>query len=322
MGTNRSHQTNGVLHPVTVSIPCNLCGSSDAALLFPNTLDGDSGSGSAERYRCTSSGYGRHHAIVRCRRCGLVYACPREGDDAVQRSYEAVVDELYLEERRGRVLTFRRNFKPLLKLMAGKPHPRLLDVGCYVGIFLEIVAQHGWEACGVEPSLWAAEEARRRGLQVHTGTLRSVELPAASFDVVTLWDVIEHFTDPRDELGRINRLLKPGGLVCIHTIDIGSLLPRLLGPHWPWLMEMHLYYFSRRTMAEMLRVTGFEVIRQFTQGRYVLLDYLLAQLSAVSPSLSSALRAAARHLGIGGLAIPVNLGDLFTTLARKVEDVG
>ncbi|MCL6429787.1 MAG: class I SAM-dependent methyltransferase [Anaerolineae bacterium] len=307
---------------MTVSIPCNLCGSSDARLLFPNTLDGDADSGSTDRYRCTSSGYGRHHAIVRCRRCGLVYACPREGDDAVERSYEAVVDELYLEERRGRVLTFERNFRPILKLMEGTSQPRLLDVGCYVGIFLEIAAGHGWEVCGVEPSLWAAEEARRRGLQVYTGTLRSVELPTAYFDVVTLWDVIEHFTDPREELCRINRVLKPGGLVCIHTIDIGSLLPRILGPNWPWLMEMHLYYFSRRTMTEMLSTTGFRVIRQFTQGRYVLLDYLFAQLSAASPTLSNTLRRAARRLGVGGLAIPVNLGDLFTTLARKVEEVG
>ncbi|MDI7275499.1 MAG: hypothetical protein QME94_05940, partial [Anaerolineae bacterium] len=128
---------------MSVSIPCNLCGSSDARPLFPNTLDRDTGSASSERYRCTSSGYGKHHAIVQCRRCGLVYASPREGDDAVRRSYEEVVDELYLEERRGRVLTFERNFRPLMTLMKGKPRPRLLDVGCYVGIFVEIAARHG-----------------------------------------------------------------------------------------------------------------------------------------------------------------------------------
>ncbi|MDI7277206.1 MAG: methyltransferase domain-containing protein, partial [Anaerolineae bacterium] len=130
------------------------------------------------------------------------------------------------------------------------------------------------------------------------------------------------FTDPVDELRRINRLLVPGGLICIHTIDIGSLLPRILGPRWPWLMEMHLYYYSRRTLAETLRITGFQVIRQITQGRYALLDYLLTQLSAVSPGLSRFLRSAARRAGINGLAIPVNLGDLFTTFARKVADPG
>ena len=306
---------------MAVPVACNLCGANDARPLFPNTLGDDDRSGSSERFRCTSSGYGRHHAIVRCNRCGLVYASPREVEEDIEESYEQVVDELYLEERRGRVLTFGRNFRPLQTLMAGTDRPKLLDVGCYVGIFLEIVAQHGWEAWGIEPSRWAAEQARRRGLQVATGTLASVELPVRSFDVVTLWDVIEHFADPKAEMRHINGLLKPGGLVCIHTIDIGSLLPRILGPHWPWLMEMHLYYFSRRTLAELLRLTGFQVIRQFPQGRYVLLDYLLTQLRAVSPGLSRVLRGGARRLGISHWPVAVNLGDLFTTFGRKVAEV-
>jgi 2-polyprenyl-3-methyl-5-hydroxy-6-metoxy-1,4-benzoquinol methylase len=305
---------------LALTVDCNLCGANDVRVLFPNTLTDDDHSGSIERYRCTSSGYGRHYAVVQCRRCGLVYASPRGADEEIRQSYEDVVDPLYVEERRGRVLTFARNFRPLQALVAGLAHPRLLDVGCYAGIFLEIAAQQGWEAWGVEPSVWAGEQARRNGLQVITGTLETAALPPASFDVVTLWDVIEHLTDPRAELRRVNRLLKPGGWVCIHTIDIGSLLPRLLGPRWPWLMEMHLYYFSHRTLAHMLEIEGFQVGRQFTQGRYLLLDYLLAQATAISPGLSRVLRESARRLGIGQWPISINTGDLFTTFARKVSE--
>lgn len=305
---------------MSIAVACNLCGADDARPLYPNTLVRDERHGSVERYRCTSSGYGRHHAIVQCRRCGLIYSSPRDDDAAIENSYQQVVDELYLAERQGRVLTFRRNVRPLLALMSDVPRPRLLDVGCYAGIFLEIVAAHGWEAQGIEPSEWAAEQARRRGLDVITGTLSTAGLPARSFDVVTLWDVIEHLTDPKAELQRVNQVLQPGGLVCIHTIDVGGLVPRLMGRHWPWLMEMHLYYFSRRTLADLLERTGFQVIRQFAQGRYALLDYLLAQGSAISPRLSRLLRGAAARLGIGQWAIPVNLGDLFTTIARKVEE--
>ncbi|MGQ9684468.1 MAG: class I SAM-dependent methyltransferase [Anaerolineae bacterium] len=300
------------------AVPCNLCGADDARLLYPDTLDGDQRSGRPERFRCTSSGYGRHHRIVQCRRCGLVYASPRGGDDAIRQNYEQVVDELYMEERHGRVLTFRRNFRPLQALLRGVSSPRLLDVGCHIGVFVEIAAQAGWEAWGVEPSHWAAEEARRRGLRVLTGTLATADLPERSFDAVTLWDVVEHLTDPRADLQRIQRLLKPGGIVCIHTIDIGAALPRLLGPRWPWLMEMHLTYFSRATLARMLQETGFTVLRQFTQGRYVLLDYLLAQGAAFSPSLSRWGRSLARRLHIGGWPVSINLGDLCTTFARKV----
>ena len=120
-------------------------------------------------------------------------------------------------------------------------------------------------------------------------------------------------------LQRVQRLLKPGGVACIHTIDIGALLPRLLGPRWPWLMEMHLTYFSRATLARMLQETGFTVLRQFTQGRYLLLDYLLAQGAAFSPSLSRVGRGLVRRLHIGAWPVPINLGDLCTTFARKME---
>lgn len=318
--TGDDHPASGEPFAVSDTIPCNLCGANDARLLFPNTLADDLRSGSVERYRCTSSGYGRHHAIVRCNRCGLVYASPRGGDEAIRQSYEAVVDELYVQERRGRVLTFERNFRPLLALVSEPAHPRLLDVGCYAGVFLEIATRHGWDAWGLEPSLWAAEQARQRGLRVVTGTLASAGFAPASFDVVTLWDVIEHLTDPKSDLQRVNHLLRPGGIVCIHTIDIGSLMPRLLGPHWPWLMEMHLYYFSRRTLAALLQATGFQVIRQFCQGRYLLVDYLLEQLSAVNPRLSRLLRGTARRLGVADWPVSINLGDLFTTFARKVAE--
>ena len=306
---------------MATSVPCNLCGADDAQLIYPNTLGRDDQRGSLERFRCTSSGYGRHYAIVKCRRCGLVYASPRGGDESIRQSYEEVVDPLYIAERRGRVLTFERNFRPLQALVRGVERPRLLDVGCYAGIFIEIANRHGWEGWGVEPSLWAAEEARQRGLNVLTGTLDSVDLPPASFDVITLWDVIEHFTDPKGELVRINRLLRPGGLVCIHTIDIDSLLPHILGPRWPWLMEMHLYYFSGRTLAHMLDLTGFRTVRQMPQGRYVLLDYVLAQLGTRVPRLSQKLRSIARCLGISQWPISVNTGDLFTTFAYKEREV-
>jgi len=85
-------------------------------------------------------------------------------------------------------------------------------------------------------------------------------------------------------------------------------------------MEMHLYYYSRRTLAQLLQASGFQVIRQFSQGRYLLLDYLLAQLGAYTPRLSRTLRAAANRLGIGQWPIPINTGDLMTTFARKTAE--
>ncbi len=248
-----------------------------------------------------------------------MYANPRQEANALLDAYAAVVDQTYAEEREGRVLTFRRHLEPLERVTGPANGRRLLDVGCHIGVFLEIAAARGWDAWGVEPSRWAAEQARHRGFNVKTGTLAQAGFADHSFDVVTLWDVIEHLSDPRGELERVNRVLKPGGLVCIHTMDIESPFARLMGRRWPWLMEMHLYYFSRATLSALLAKTGFEVIQSQTQGRFLRLGYLMSRLEAFSSTVSRLLVGVVRSVGAAELAVPINLGDLFTTYARKVR---
>ncbi len=302
---------------LTEDLPCNLCGSRDAQVLYPSSMNNSSPS--AADYRCTSSTYGIHPPIVRCRQCGLVYANPRWQSSLVRASYSAVEDPTYLVEREGRVLTFRRNLAPIQALIEKNSHTRrLLDVGCYIGVMVELAQESGWEAWGVEPSTWASEQARSRGLRVLTGTLSEATLEGGYFDVVTMWDVIEHVTDPMTEVRNVYRVLKPGGLFAVHTIDIESAFARLLGRHWPWLMEMHLFYFSPRTLSRMLKQAGFQVLRSHSQGRFLHLGYLATRLEGYNPPLARLLQNAFKRLGLADRSVPVNFGDLFTLYARKI----
>lgn len=300
-------------------VACNLCGADDAEVLFPSTLPRKGSLADWTVYRCTYSGYGIHPTIVRCRRCGLVYANPRRDGSVILETYEAVQDPLYIEEREGRVLTFEHHLQPLERL-TGPPNGRkLLDIGAYTGVFVEIAARHGWDAWGVEPSRWAVEEAHRRGLRVLQGTTETVDLPPEAFDVVTMWDVIEHLTDPLGELQRVHRLLKPGGLLVVHTIDIGSPFARLMGRRWPWLMEMHLYYFDRRTLRRILEKVGFHVWRIRAQGRYLRLGYLANRVAALIPWIGRPAERLVTRLGLRRLPVAVNLGDLCTAYAYKKQ---
>lgn len=298
-------------------IPCNCCGARDAALLYPSTLK--STSPNTADFRCTSSAYGVHPPIVRCKRCGLVYANPRWDPTLVNDSYTAVQDPTYVEEREGRVLTFSRNLAPFENLIAKNSGTRrLLDVGCHIGVMVELAQQRGWEAWGVEPSTWAAEQARARGLHVVTGTLDQANIPENYFDVVTLWDVVEHLTDPAAELRNVYRVLKPDGIFAIHTIDIESWFARVMGARWPWLMEMHLYYFSPRTLGKLLERHGFQVISSHAQGRFLRLGYFITRIEPYSKPLYRLLDAITTRLNWCEVAIPVNFGDLFTLYARKI----
>lgn len=305
-------------------VPCNLCGADDYLVRYPSTISASNGHPSdPEHYLCTTLSYGEHFQIVQCKQCGLVYASPRRKPADILDDYESVVDTRYLDEQPARVATFARNIRPLEKLLSheagqqGANHDRLLDVGAHVGVFVEVACGRGWEACGLEPSRWAVEKGRERGLTMHQGTLRDAELDAESYDAVTMWDVIEHLVDPMADLVEATRLLKPGGALLVHTINIDSALARLMGKRWPWLVEMHNYFFSPTTLGAMVEKAGLQVHSWHIQGRYLHLGYLLSRLSGFNSTLGGWAEGAAKALGMEHRLVPINTGDLFTMLARK-----
>jgi SAM-dependent methyltransferase len=299
-------------------VACNLCGADETRVRFPSTLRDDAvpRPRAWESFRCTHPGYGRHHRIVTCVRCGLRYADPRPSGAEIRGSYSEVEDPLYLEELEARRLTFERHLDGLERFR--RPPGSLLDVGACTGAFVDVARRRGWDAAGLEPSSWAVSRAVAQGLRVSQGFLEDHSFPEGSWDVVTFWDVIEHLTDPALALERSFRLLRPGGLLVVHTMDSDSPLARLTGPRWPWLMEMHLYYYSRRTLEAALRRAGFEVLRTVAQGRYLRLGYFASRLGALlGPATGRVSSGLLRALRLTQHPISINLGDLVTSFALK-----
>jgi 2-polyprenyl-3-methyl-5-hydroxy-6-metoxy-1,4-benzoquinol methylase len=191
-------------------------------------------------------------------------------------------------------------------------------VGCYTGTFLDQARTAGWQVEGLEPGEWASRIARERyHLRVTTGTVQEADWPGGSFDVITLWDVLEHLRDPRGDLGRVREWLAPGGLLWLTTMDVASAFPRLLGRRWPHYMRMHLWYFTRDTLARMLREAGFEPVGMWPHVRVLQLGYLAGRLQCYGNVVSSAATALVRLLHASEARVAVSLGDLITVLARK-----
>ncbi len=298
-----------------VSVNCNLCGRDDWHVRHPATINGERLE--VDVFRCTSPGYGHHAQIVQCNHCGFVYANPRWSDEELLDAYTAVEDDAYLKEREGRELTFSKHLQALEKQTGPANGRSLLDIGAYIGVFVETAVAAGWDAWGVEPSAWAAAEAQRQGLNVILGTQDAPELGGRQFDVITMWDVIEHVDDPSGEIAKAYKLLAPGGWLVLHTMDVDSLAARLMGSRWPWFMDMHLYYFSQKTLAQMLVKNGFEVVWAGAQGRYLRLGYLATRVAALNRPLGSLATGLINTLGLKETAVPVNFGDLFTIYARR-----
>jgi 2-polyprenyl-3-methyl-5-hydroxy-6-metoxy-1,4-benzoquinol methylase len=135
---------------------------------------------------------------------------PQLNGDALVRAYTETEDPAYLENIRARYATSRYNLNRVWKYVS--PGNRLLDVGSYCGAFMKIAASRGLEVTGVEPSQWAAAMSKQViEAPVIQGTLENVPMEKGLFDIITLWDVLEHFEDPASELRKISNLLTPDG---------------------------------------------------------------------------------------------------------------
>jgi 2-polyprenyl-3-methyl-5-hydroxy-6-metoxy-1,4-benzoquinol methylase len=160
-------------------------------------------------------------------------------------------------------------------------------------------------------------QARARGLPVTCGALAELQEAPGAFAAVTMWDVIEHFPDPLAELRRSHDLLADGGTLAISTMDVEAPVARLLGRRWPWYMQMHLFYFSRGTLARMVEAAGFEVLNVRRHHRIVRLAYLVSRLDKRASWLHGPLAALCACSGLGSRLVTVDLGDIVTMFARK-----
>jgi 2-polyprenyl-3-methyl-5-hydroxy-6-metoxy-1,4-benzoquinol methylase len=294
-----------------VSVRCPLCDADHYRVRYDSTLT--EAIDPQRHYTSTSREFGRFGRIVECVSCGIVYMNPRPHHLAVQDAYGDVEDVRYVEEEEGRVATFSESLAHVRRYAAGG---NLLDVGCHIGTFISLAEQSGFAVAGVEPSRWAAKRAGERvSGPVHVGVVEDAPLPEGAYDVVTMWDVIEHLPDPASDLRAIWAALRPGGIVAISTMDVEALFPRIAGRRWPWYMQMHLVYFSRRTLGELLRRCGFEVVEVSRHRRVVRVSYAVSRLGSYSPTAERVVRALTRPLA--GRTVGVDLGDIVTVVARK-----
>jgi len=257
-----------------------------------------------------------NYDIVRCCECGLVFV-PSEvrsrlnaADVYTAEYFEGGVRDGYAGYRASENTARLQARRALKRIRRYKCSGALLEIGCAYGFFL-LEASHTFGVQGVEASDYAAEQARSRGLDVRVGDFFTLSLPDNHFEVVCLFDCIEHLTDPMACLQKINLLLKPGGLAAITTGDIGSLYARISRSRWRLMTPpQHLFFFSVDTLTKLLRKAGFE-IREVARP-WKLVPWRLA-LYQLSPRLAAFLG----PLGRLNVGIYVNLFDAVSVIAKK-----
>jgi len=204
-----------------------------------------------------ASGIPGTQRIVTCLDCKMIFESPRFDAQTIINGYMASQEEEHDSQYHMRVYSF---FKALKKQMKRIPPQgsKILDIGTAGGAFLEAAKQFGYDAYGMEPSADLVARGKKRGLQIEQGTIENHSFETGSFDMVCLWDVIEHLPNPKAALVEIKKLLKPNSILLINFPDIGTTQAKLVGKKFWWILSVHLHHFTRKSIADICQRTGFE----------------------------------------------------------------
>jgi len=145
----------------------------------------------------------------------------------------------------------------------------ILDIGCSSGGFLKTM--NGWSLHGIELDPKTAERARMNvSGDIFVGNALEAPFAQDTFDVITCFDVLEHFYEPLELVRKIATWLKPGGVFYMRVPNVASWEARLLRSYWFGLeLPRHLFHFSPSAVRNLMRSTGMEELSLTAKGTYI-----------------------------------------------------
>lgn len=229
------------------TVECNLCGCHDVSIVEDDNIV---------------------MQVLKCRRCSLVFLHPHPDIEAAAQHYDADYYSEWIDiQKKKRITMWKERLQRVKRFRQGG---ELLDIGCGEGTFLKLARDSGWNIEGTELSVYGSQYASRI-LQTHIfcGELPEAGYKDNSFDVVTMWHVLEHVRDPLGYLFEIYRILKPQGLLVVAVPNVNNVFMQIayriikgrkLKLYSSGEKELHLYHFSPQSLQSYLDKTGFECL--------------------------------------------------------------
>lgn len=253
--------------PLSVSTACRLCGLRALTPRF-------------SALGCT---------LARCDRCGLVQLVTGAAPDDLTGIYDAGYFDhgKYVNDTAGRREQRRR--LRWMERCGVQPEAKVLEGGCAMGDFIA-AARDRYTMWGVDVAAAAIADARRAmpdlAGRLHVASLDRLPYAKGSFDVVVLWDVLEHLWNPTRVMAGLAGLLRRPGLILLSTPDIASLTARIFGRRWAFMTPPeHVSFFSALALNRLASSFGGRVCRRMNRGKWTNMGFLIYKLHRVFPEL-------------------------------------
>jgi len=261
--------------------------------------------------------------ILKCSECGYVFAEMRLTDEELFAIYnQQFFEDAEFGQYAGDEVFFRKNFRlrlrELKKFIDPERHRRLLEIGSAYGFFLDEVRDEFASVEGIDVTDEGVRHAREKlGLNVLHADYLKHDYGEQKFDVVCMWDTIEHLRSPQLYIEKIATQTKTGALLALTTADIDSLNGRFRGSKWRMIHPpTHLHYFSSKTLTRLLDEYGFDVVYNRYCGFYRSIGqvaYNILVHRKHRPDLFQLVEKA----GVKQLGFYLNLYDIMYAIARR-----
>ena len=274
---------------------------------------------------CSVKGF----SLVRCTNCGMVYVNPRLKDEVIfeiyKKNYFIKKDYSFSDFGYGnydltanlRDKTFTRWYEEILLLLLTKKG-KALDIGCATGRFLNILKNNGWEANGIELDVDMYKDLLEKGFRIKNIPLEECD-SAEQYDLITLFDVIEHVTHLHTCFEKLGQLLSSKGAVVMVTPNIDSFQRKLFGNKWfqfkPW---EHISYFSPAIMHRLAEKFGFKIVKLQKCGQYADMSFVHHRLLRYGFTRTAAAFKLFLSLpGLKDMALYLPTGSMLVVMQKK-----
>ncbi|MEE9372237.1 MAG: class I SAM-dependent methyltransferase [Saprospiraceae bacterium] len=216
-------------------------------------------------------GYEKHY-LTKCNQCSFVFSYRIPSAEELDHHYKvyAYSDGQYMSD------VTKARYKELLQEFSNyRKTGRMLDVGCGAGNFLEVAKNHDWKVYGTEFSQAAVSHCKNKGINIKEGVLDVNDYEKESFDIITSFEVIEHINNPKEELEKFYKLLRPGGLLYCTTPNFNAISRYYLKEDYNIIQYPdHLSYYTNTTLHKLFSSSGLHKIKMMSTG--ISIDRIMA----------------------------------------------
>jgi len=266
--------------------------------------------------RCTSLQYQKPN-LVKCKKCNLIFS--ELLNLKFENLYEDVIDQLYIDQIPFKKKYFESTLNKIKKYL--NSNSNVLEIGSYYGIFGSLINPLVKNYVGLELSKHAVEFSKKKfTLNFINKTIDEYINELDKIDVVIMSHVIEHLDEPFKNIKNISDKMTGESVLIFSTYNMDSLIAKILGRNYQWIMPMHKYYFTKKVLKNILNKYNLDIVETISDTHIISLKYFFIKLNAIIPFIRFLTTPLLKIKFFNKINIKINLGDLDIYCVKKMPN--